>query len=56
MTPRQIICIEALKRAPLTRETCGWRFAPRALFSFATVRALVDAGLAVREGNQVRMP
>lgn len=65
MTNSETICLAALRVAPLTRLLASnvrgpighWKFTSRGrvrLFNDGTIRALVAAGLAVVDGNQVR--
>src|SRR5262249_26694548 len=48
-------CWSALERSPLVREGNGWRYGRRR-FSNATVKRLIDEGLAIREGDTVGLP
>lgn len=47
------VCREALRRGHLTHDQMAWRFGRRC-FAFHIVRALIDNGEAVRDGNTVR--
>lgn len=45
-------CRAALARGPLVRDRQHWRFGPRR-FNSTTVRALLDDGTAIREGDRI---
>jgi hypothetical protein len=47
------LCRAALARGPLIRDGNHWRCGRRR-FSNATVQRLIDQGVAVRDGSQVR--
>ena len=47
------ICLAALERGPLIKEGRHWRFGRRR-FSNVTVKRLIDAGAAFRDGGIVR--
>lgn len=55
IAPATEICLAALRRAPLTSlRHLGWRYLDRRTFSCHTVSRLIEAGLAVRVGDEVR--
>jgi len=51
-TKASIICLVALQIGPLVKEGRIWRFGRR-FFSAATVNELIEAGLAIRNGDLV---
>lgn len=52
MTHPQRACLAALGIQSLVHDRAGWRFDAR-IFSFSTVNALIERGLARRLGDRV---
>lgn len=53
MPPAIVLARAAIRQAPLTRAGRRWAFQRGRYFSNATVRQLLDAGMAVRRGDVV---
>lgn len=54
ITDRQLVCLAALAMESLVRERNAWRYGRRGrVFGNATVKALIDRGLATRVGDRV---
>lgn len=54
MTDRQLVCLAALAKQSLERDRGAWRFGRSGrIFGNATVKALIDRGLAKRIGDRV---
>ena len=49
------VCRAALARGPLVRDGTQWRCYGRRRFSNTTVKQLIEAGVAVRDGRTVRL-